>query len=440
MASTDRFCALLSLCAAALFLDAGLYAHAADVAAKPAAPPPAWIDTLTVSGAVEAGETFNPAYPPNGLNFGQLFTDKSNLALLNQALLTIQRPLDPNATGYDFGFKVQTMYGSDARYTHFLGELDYIIPNRTQFDVVEAYGVVHLPWLYKGGVDVKFGQYVTLEGAEVISASDNLLYSHSYIFNFGVPLKHTGVMTISHIDPLVDIYAGVDSGVNTSVGWPGDNNRGVAFHGGVGLNLLDGNFTILATTHIGPENPDVPAVIAGCACNPNRALRYLDDVTTTWKVTDKLTLINDINYIHDNAFHASGYGVAQYAAYAITDWLKIVGRAEVWRDAEGFFVAAYPGNFDFVNVEHGFNFLNLGGGSFFSYGFISAPAPTTYLELTAGLNITPTLPADPALPLIKALIVRPEIRYDASLSHTTPFDAGRKASQFTFAGDIIVKF
>ncbi len=440
MALFRNLLALPSSSVAALLPSLWLSAQAADVVTKPDAAPPSWIDTLTVSGAIEAGESFNPAYPANGLNFGQLFTDKANSALLNQALLTVQRPLDPNATGYDFGLKIQTMYGSDARYTHYLGELDYILSGRQQFDIVEAWGVVHLPWLYKGGIDVKVGQFVTLEGAEVIPAADNLLYSHSYIFNFGVPLKHTGVMTISHIDPTVDIYAGVDSGVNTSIGWPGDNNRAAAFQGGVGLNLLDGNFTLLATTHIGAENPDVPGVIAACACNPNRALRYLDDVTATWKATDKLTFITDINYIYDQGFHASGYGVAQYAAYAINDWLKVVGRAEVWRDNQNFFVAAYPGNSDFVNVEHGFNYANLGGGNFFSYGYISAPAPTTYLELTAGLNITPTLPPDPALPLIKGLIVRPEVRYDASLSHTTPFDTGQKASQFTFAGDIIVKF
>ncbi len=432
--------ALFSVGASLLALSLAQSARAADVEAKPAAPPPSWVDTLTVSGAIEAGGNFNPGYPPDGLNFGQTFTDKANSVLLNQALLTVQRPLDPNATGYDFGLKIQTMYGSDARYTHYLGELDYILSGRNQFDIVEAWGVVHLPWLYTGGIDVKFGQFVTLEGAEVISAGDNLLYSHSYIFNFGTPLKNTGVLTISHVDPLLDVYLGFDTGVNTSVGWPGDNNRALAFNGGIGLNLLGGNLTILASTHIGPENPDVPAVIAACACNPNRALRYLDDVTATWKVTDKLTLITDINYIYDQGFHASGYGVAQYAAYAINDWLKVVGRAEVWRDNQNFFVAAYPGNIDFVNAEHGFNYANLGDGSYYLYGITTAPAATTYLELTAGLNITPTLPTDPALPLIKGLIVRPEIRYDASLSHTTPFDAGQKASQFTFAGDIIVKF
>nr|WP_301294332.1 hypothetical protein [Nitrobacter winogradskyi] len=55
------------------------------------------------------------------------------------------------------------MYGSDARYTHFLGEFDQSISGRNQFDIVEAHALFHLPWLTSGGVDVKVEQYVTLE-------------------------------------------------------------------------------------------------------------------------------------------------------------------------------------------------------------------------------------------------------------------------------------
>ena len=271
-------------------------ALAADmpVKAKPLAPLPSWWDTLTINGWSEYGVTFNSQRPPDGVNFGHLFTDKANSLLGNQSILTIQRPLDPKATGYDFGFKFQGMYGSDARYTHFLGEFDRVTSRRDQFDIVEAHALVHLPWLTAGGIDVKAGQYVTLEGAEVITAPDNPLYSHSYIFNFGIPFKHTGVMTTTHVNDTVDIYAGIDTGVNTTFGnnglpstRNGDNNKAAAFHGGIGLNnLLNGKLTILATTHIGPENPDVPAVRAACACDPNRALRYLTDVTITYTATD----------------------------------------------------------------------------------------------------------------------------------------------------------
>jgi hypothetical protein len=353
------------------------------------APPvalPSWWDTLTITGHVEVGGTLN-SNGTSGGNFGQLFTDKADSLFLNQALLTVQRPLDPKATGYDFGFKFQAMYGSDARYTHFLGEFDQSIGERNQFDIVEAHALFHLPWLTSGGVDVKVGQYVTLEGAEVIYAPDNALYTHSYIFNFGIPFKHTGVMTTTHVNPMLDIYLGIDTGVNTTFGNRfncfncGDNNKAAAFHGGIGLNLLDGALTVLATTHIGPENPNVSSVVLA-GVDPNTALRYLNDVTVIWKATDKLTLTTDLNYIRDDGFNATGYGVAQYATYTA-----------------------------------------ISGGA------------TTYGALTVGLAIKPPVPKE-----LEGLTIRPEIRYDASLNNTTPFGGGTKSSQWTFASDIIIPF
>jgi len=430
---------LPALCAGAL-LDFSAVARAADVTPAPAPAPANWWDTLTVGGSVQAGILFNPDSPPDGLNFGHLYTDRANTPVLNSVLLTIQRPIDPKATDYDVGFKVQVQYGSDARFNHYLGELDYAINDISQIAPIEAWGMLHTPWLFSGGIDIKAGQWVSLLGAETIDPTTNFLYSHSYMYNFGVPFLETGVMTISHVDPMVDIYAGISSGVNTTFG--GVNNARPAFEGGIGLNLFDGNLTVLAITHIGPENPNTPLGIAACGgCNPNDTLRFFNDVVTTWKVTDSLTLITDMNFVHDDSLQQSGYGVAQYGIYTVNNWLKLVGRAEVWRDNSNFYVAAFPGNFDAVNAAHGF-----------PSNAIFAPAPTTYFEVTAGLNLAPPIPD--GTPVLKTLTFRPEFRYDTSLNGTTPFrgsnglfgpgtpgfGVGTKSSQITFGGDVIATF
>ena len=91
------------------------------------APTPAWIDTLTIDGYVEGGVAVNFNQPFNKLNWGHLYTDRANWPTFNGALLTVQRPLDPKAEGYDFGFKFQGMIGEDMRYNHYLGILDYAI-------------------------------------------------------------------------------------------------------------------------------------------------------------------------------------------------------------------------------------------------------------------------------------------------------------------------
>jgi hypothetical protein len=433
---------LTSVATAALVTNVALAADLASKKAEPPAPPPAWADTLTVTGWLSGGITPNFSNHVDDFNFGHLFTDRTG-PLFNQGVLTIQRPLDPKATGFDYGFKVQGMVGSDARYTHFLGELDYVINSRTQLDIVEAFAIAHFPVLFEGGVDVKVGQFVTLEGAELITAPDNVFYSHSYIFNFGIPLKHTGVMTTSHIAPWLDVYAGVTTGVNTSIGWPGDNNNAASFHGGIGLNLFDGELTVLATTHIGPETPKQldpfgvgwPNTPLLCGCDPNNSMRYLNDMVVTWKATENLTFITDLNFIRDDGWNpdpftgrgrgVDGYGIAQYATYKINDIFKIGGRFEVWRDNNGFFVAGFPTHFGFANAQHGFPAVTF------------AAPPTTYLALTAGVTITPEIPKNP---IITGLILRPEIRYDTSLNDTRPFVRGTRGDQVTFGFDAIIPF
>ena len=41
---------------------------------------------------------------------------------------------------------------------------------------------------------------------------------------------------------------------------------------------------------------------------------------------------------------------------------------------------------------------------------------------------------------VKSLVIRPEVRFDTSLNNTTPFAAATAPNQFTFAGDVIIKF
>src|SRR5207253_8945702 len=123
---------------------------------------------------------------------------------------------------------------------------------------------LHLPLLTEGGIDVKLGKFVTLEGAETIDPRANPFYSHSYIFNFGIPFNHTGALFTLHASKSLDLMAGVTRGVNTSVD---DNNDSPAFHGGVGLNFNEGKILLAASTHVGPETP-----------NNDHDLRYLNSI------------------------------------------------------------------------------------------------------------------------------------------------------------------
>jgi hypothetical protein len=420
--------------ALSLSLIAGTPAFAQTATPAPAAAK-SWWDAVNLSGYLEGGFTGNFDSPGSGINFGRLFDDKSNEGAFNQGSLIFERPADTSG-GWDTGFRFQGMMGTDARYTHFLGEGDRATDSRIQFDILEADVTEHMPLFFAGGEELKVGQFPTLLGAETIDPRSNYFYSHSYIFNFGLPLKDTGAMLTTHINPLIDVYTGLITGVNTSFAPGGDNNGALAFEGGIGFNISP-NLTVLATTNIGPED----SCVAGAPYACNRAMRYYGDVVVTWKINPKLTSVTEFNIVHDQGPFLSGDGekysptaggAAQYLIWQWLDELAVVGRAEIFRDANGFFVGAFPGsNLDFVDCESG------------QGACVTDPttlAPRTYTEFTIGLNYKPPVPK-----IFTGFVIRPEFRVDDQIGGPAAFDidaagVGHKHTQETAAVDFTLPF
>jgi Putative beta-barrel porin-2, OmpL-like. bbp2 len=183
------------------------------------------------------------------------------------------------------------------------------------------------------------------------------------------------------------------------------------------VNLLDGNLTTVALTDIGPENP-----------GNNRGYRFLNDMTTTWKITKPLTSITERNLVYDQLGSSWGGGFAQYFTYSLNDCLTLGLRAEIWRDENNFYVAQFGGNNDFIHIER---------------GDPTASDPSTYFggkttcfEVTWGVTLKPPVPKP-----LTALLVRPEVRYDRALTDNfSPFDQHTDKDQWTLALDIILQF
>ena len=431
---------LLSLLLASTALISG--AALADEAADPSA--------IKFGALIETGATINRAGPINGNNYGQLTTDKSDQLLLNQAALTLNRDLDPKAEGFDWGFKLQGFYGSDARYTHFIGVFDHLTTDRNQFDLVEANVLLHAPVLTSGGIDVKAGAYSTPIGYEVIQSNLNPLYSHSYIFNFGIPLKHTGVVTTTHVNDTLDLILSADTGINTTAERRGTVNghflNGLA---GFGLNgLLDGKLTILTLSHFGPAQAEIRKDQTGGVVSGAHQGRYIADSVITYKASDTLTYVTELNFIRDDfgygprwgglnthgtSHGAVAGGAAQYVQYQVNDVASLVVRGEYFSDPSGYFVAAFPRNNDFAAYQRGAS-VN---------GATATPlAPTNgndYLALTVGTPLkVPGLPER-----LDGTLIRPEVRYDVSTRGARAFNYGANGTatqshQFTIGVDLVV--
>ncbi len=405
-------------CAMACFtLGAIQAAHAQSApAAAPATPaaPADWTSTIKYSGEIDGGISGNVDSPKSGLNFGQSTTDHANQATLNAVFATIERDPDTTTSTFDWGFKLQGEYGSDVRYNRYVGEFNNQ-SSRYMGEVAQAYLTAHIGGLFAGGTDITVGQYVTPLGDEVIDPRANPFYSHSYIYSYGLPVVHTGGYAVLH-PAIADIYVGMDSGVNTTVG-NGDNNGSASYMFGLGKTV--GPVTVLALVHFGPED-----------YHDNKHDRTYADAVITYKATTALTLTTELDYVNDALYKATAFGASEYAGYALNANTTLNGRIEVFDDENHFFV----GN----PLTNNAPILAQDGGV---APYLGASKGVTYGELTLGVTYNP-----PGLPgPLSTLEIRPEVRVDTAMNgakvfNTDSMGAGGKADQVTLAADLNLSF
>ncbi|HVO71986.1 MAG TPA: outer membrane beta-barrel protein, partial [Aggregatilineaceae bacterium] len=138
--------------------------------------------------------------------------------LLSQAALVLERTLAPE---WSWGFRTEFYMGADAAL---LRPVKYGFgPTDEKFgtDFRQAYFSLHAPVLTDEGVDAKFGrQYVPL-GYETTMAPYRPMYSISYAWIYAQNGATTGATATVHVDPQLDVIAGVTLGVNALFGLRG---------------------------------------------------------------------------------------------------------------------------------------------------------------------------------------------------------------------------
>ncbi len=226
------------------------------------------------------GSTSIPMRPNNGLNFGQLFTDHANQATINQLLLTANKPLDPKNSDFQWGFKLQGMYGSDARYTQYLGELNNVAAGRS-LSVRRGRSERPVP----PAVPDRWRRRP--EGRSV-SDTARIRNDRSIDQSVLLALLHLPVRSAVQAHRRADDRSmSTTCWMSTAVWIPaptrplgplGENNSAIGGIAGFNLTLMGGNLTILALTHIGPEQarPRVPSSPGRLQCR-----RLLALTTTT---------------------------------------------------------------------------------------------------------------------------------------------------------------
>jgi hypothetical protein len=362
---------------------------------------------INVGGWVEAG-AFTNQYN-NDLN-GPIGMRPNKFLNLNQLYGYAERVANQDACEWDWGGRVDYVFGTDAPFTQAVGDhmWDYGW-NSSYFNGQPLYGSA-IPQLYGdatyGNFKIRAGHFYTPIGYEGVAATSNFFYSHSYMHTFGEPFTQTGVVASQKLNEKLTVYGGWTDGWDSSFH---NRNEASMFLGGLTYDLnectkiawyftwgYNGNGEAFFTQPV-PGGPLVAAAARGDL--------YMNSFVLTHDITSRWSYVFQGDYA-DNYNLAEGssqwYGINQYLFYKVSECWKFGGRFEWFRDDDG------------VRVVQG----NSGN----------------YFEMATGVNWKPHA----------NVMVRPELRYDwyqgPVAAGNNPFNSQNATSQFSGGCDVIFTF
>lgn len=275
---------------------------------------------LGLSVYLQAGYTYNFRTPDSGVNRLRIFDHDSSSVTFDLAQLVFAKDAPLNGLGY----KLKLSAGETAKFIHSrgLGIGDGEDPAKSSaFDLTEAY-LEYLAPVGKG-IKVRFGKYATYFGAEVIEAKDNPNYSRSLLFNYAIPITHTGLMVGYNFSDTLSANLHVVNGWDDTA----DNNDARSFGLSVGYAPME-QLSMYFNTMYGPEQ------IHNSSNN-----RFLFDWVATIKPMKNLSVILNMDYAtEDMGPHvndAKWYGYAGIVKYDFSDLFSLAVRAEYFNDPDG---------------------------------------------------------------------------------------------------------
>ncbi len=403
-------------------------------------------NAITVGGWANAGITYNAANPANNFNGPVTFGDRSGEFQLNQLNLFAQRAVATAGDTWDFGGRVDAMFGTDAIFTQAYGvpaadvntglplnrnhwDLNMLGSNNNRFyDIAlpQAYAEIYAP--VGNGLNIKAGHFYTPIGYETVPAPDNFFYSHAYTMQYGEPFTHTGVLGNYNVDKNWSVIGGAITGSATG-GWDG------------GWDKQLGNWAGIAGAAWTSDDKASSANISGTYGGTSERSGQswgLYSIVLKHNITGKthLVLQHDHGYANGVLLGATStdtewYGINAHLTYDINNNLAAGVRTEWFRDQNGFRVCS-PQRIAAATNGAG-NSYAIGGQA--NNSTCNAGNGASYYAITAGINWKPA----------KWLNIRPNLRYDwvdgkvAAGGQYRPF-GNAKQDQFLFSTDFSINF
>lgn len=278
---------------------------------------------IGISGYFDAGWTFSTNHPRSGDAIsGRYFDKDQNDFVVNGFHLALDKP----EKDWGVGFHVSGDFG---RTGELLREATKWTSKAAKFccgpsaELRELFLTTTVP--VGEGLSLKGGLFVTPLGTEVLPSpgafNDNI--SRSFLFNWGVPLRHLGVLASYPVHKMVGLSFGVVTGWDN----PHDNNNLPSFLGGITLTPND-KVTFMSNLIYGAEQR---------ASGPKRftianvlTVKPIDPLAMSLEYTvgteDKVT-----TSLRDGTWQ----GIAAIASYSWTERFTTALRGEWFSDRDG---------------------------------------------------------------------------------------------------------
>ena len=227
---------------------------------------------FVVESWLDQGFTWNTANPGNQSNLPVTFNDRANEYEMNQLYLVMERKVDHGKL-WDWGARVDLLYGTDYFYTQSLGletqpngARRWNGPGPRETGIpgdggAALYGLA-MPQLYAEfltpiayGTSIKVGHFYSIMGHESVMAPENFFYSHSYTMQYAEPFTHTGILFDYRYKPNFSVKAGIVRGWDAweDPVFDGQTVDRVGFLGGISWQSCDERTALDFTVYTGNE-------------------------------------------------------------------------------------------------------------------------------------------------------------------------------------------
>lgn len=291
---------------------------ASDSAAKAAAAVPNFFRDIQANAFASFGYISNLNQPQNEVIGLRYFDNRANTFSVDIAELVLQKAV---ANRGDAGFRLDLTAGTFAGLEQSAG-----LRIGESADLQQAF----VSYIAPLGTGLRFdvGKFVTHMGYELIEGYDgyNDNYSRSLLFNYAIPLTHTGLKASYAFTPRVSLTAMVVNGWDVAV----DNNKSKSI--GAQLAIKPTDPVAFYVNYIGgPENSD-----------DNSSLRHVVDLIGTVTVNPMLSLGVNADFGRESGTsivtpgdNATWNGFAGYAKISTAGPFSLGLRAETFQDNGG---------------------------------------------------------------------------------------------------------